>query len=79
MAGSATSVSLTSTAQYYDWTGSTVVSDVQAWVSGTASNYGWRIKDTVTHSATSKESDFQQREASGADASHRPKLVITYI
>ena len=50
-----------------------VMSDVQAFLSGTANN-GWRFSDSAENSATQRRGVFNSREA----GSNRPTLVIRY-
>jgi hypothetical protein len=50
-----------------------VVADVRAFIAGTATNNGWRIRDAVE--SASGEGRFGTREDA---ASRRPRLVITY-
>ena len=57
---------------YQDWT---VTTDVQGFVSGSATNYGWRIGD-VTEDGASILGKFRAREVNAATTS--PQLVITY-
>jgi len=59
------------------WSGAGLVADVQAWVDGTASNYGWMLKaPAVELSAAVK--DNLARNRTFATTSLRPKLVVTY-
>jgi hypothetical protein len=53
-----------------------VLSDVQAFVSGTATNNGWRINDQTESSGTTRSGTFATRET--GTASQRPSLTITY-
>jgi hypothetical protein len=53
-----------------------VTSDVQLFVSGQASNFGWRLSDAQEGSSSSREARFRSSEASQSTA--RPKLVVTY-
>ena len=53
-----------------------VTSDVQAFLDGTASNFGWRIKDQTEDSATARTGQF--RSAEYTTATQRPALDITY-
>ncbi|HRP62280.1 MAG TPA: DNRLRE domain-containing protein [Phycisphaerales bacterium] len=61
--------------QFYSWTGSTVVSDVQHWVHMPWMNHGWIIRGDEATSANTKRFDSVQ----ASNASQRPRLVITYI
>jgi hypothetical protein len=53
-----------------------VTADVQAFLDGTASNSGWRIKDQTEDSATARTAQF--RSAEYTTASQRPTLDISY-
>lgn len=53
-----------------------VTSDVQAFLDGTSSNFGWRIKDQTEDAATARTGQF--RSAEYTTASQRPILEITY-
>jgi len=52
-----------------------VAADVQAWVNGTATNYGWRVKDQ-TEDANGLASQFRTHE--NATVAERPTLEVTY-
>ena len=70
--GSATDsivVPLTTTCVDFD-----VTSDVQAWTDGSASNFGWMLKDAETGGATTV--DYGAREGTADD---RPQLTITFV
>lgn len=58
---------------FEDWTGSQLDTDVQNFVNGTWSNYGWGLYTTT---ASSLENDF--RTSDWTTASERPKLVVVY-
>jgi hypothetical protein len=53
-----------------------VLADVQAFVSGSQTNHGWRIKDASEGSLTAQTATYGARER--ATASQRPVLAITY-
>ena len=59
---------------YLSWT---VTADVQSFVSGASSNYGWRIGDSVENGATTQLGRFRTTERN--DALTAPHLVVTYI
>ena len=61
---------ITQTGITFDWN---VLTDVQAWYAGTATNYGWWLKnvDEVTNNTL-------KRFTLSDGASNRPKLTITY-
>jgi hypothetical protein len=71
----ATSTQATGTASGV-WLSWDVKSDVAAFVLGTYSNFGWRIKDQVEDSGTNYQSYFRTREYTGA--TYDPQLVVTY-
>jgi len=75
VAGSATSTRATGTASDV-WLSWDVKSDIEAFVAGTYSNYGWRIKDQVEDFATDYNSLFRTREYS--DTTYDPQLVVIY-
>lgn len=58
------------------WLEWNVTSDVQGFVDGTYSNYGWRISDGVESSETPYEAKFHSRESNTVDK--RPVLEITF-
>jgi hypothetical protein len=53
-----------------------ILADVSAYVTGTATNYGWRMKDRTEDGLSSVETRFGSRE--NATAALRPALVVTY-
>lgn len=53
-----------------------VLTDVDAFVAGTLTNQGWRIKDRTEDSGTTYQSSLVPRE--GTTTTQRPQLVITY-
>jgi len=57
-------------------TGWDVTADVQAFVSGSATNYGWMIRDDVEGSSTSRAVTFSSKEA--ANIPRSPQLVVNY-
>jgi hypothetical protein len=71
-ASASTSVSISGAA--YTWSSAGLVADVQAWVNGTASNYGWIVIGNESGAGTAK--GFASREAT--TTSQRPQLTITY-
>jgi len=54
----------------------TVTADAQAWIAGTATNYGLRVSDATEGEAASPEAKFAPRE--WGTASQRPLLTIMY-
>jgi hypothetical protein len=64
----------TSTGTYF---GFDATADVAAMVAGTASNYGWRITDSVENAATTYSVNFKSRELT-ANAAGAPQLVVVY-
>lgn len=72
-AASATaSTSITGTGTTFDWN---VLTDVQAWYAGTATNYGWFL---INANEVNNDTLKQFVSSAGATSSQRPKLVITY-
>ena len=53
-----------------------VTADVQSFVDGTATNFGWRIRDATEGSLTARSGTFSSRE--NGTAAQRPSLVVTY-
>jgi hypothetical protein len=53
-----------------------VTTDVQAFVSGTATNHGWRVSDQTENAAASPEAKFASGEF--GTASSQPTLVVRY-
>jgi len=52
-----------------------VITDVQAFVTGSSANYGWMIKDDEVSSTSDK---WQYRTREYSTVTKRPKLVVTY-
>lgn len=59
---------------FYTWSGDGMIADVQAWVNGTASNFGWALVGQEDTSGSAKR--FDTRENS--NTSFRPQLTIDY-
>lgn len=59
----------------YAWTGAGLASDVQAWIDGTADNYGWLL--LADENVTPGAKRFASREH--PDSSIRPRLVVEYV
>lgn len=57
--------------------GAIATSDVAAFVAGTATNYGWMLRDDVEGSASALTSTFSAKNL--GTASQAPQLVITYV
>jgi len=72
-AASATQTIGTAT-QSYTWTSATMVSDVQAWVDGSAGNEGWML--IAPGAATADARRFESRES--AQSARRPALIVTF-
>ena len=53
-----------------------VLADVAAFVSGSQTDNGWRLSDSVENSSTQRNGQFSSREH--ATTSQRPTLVVTY-
>ena len=58
-------------------TGAVVTSDVAAFVAGTATNFGWMLRDAVEGSATVRTQTYAAKNL--GTASQVPQLVITYV
>jgi hypothetical protein len=58
-------------------TGAVVTTDVAAWIVGSATNYGWMVRDDVENSATARTSTFSAKNL--GTAAQAPELVITYV
>ena len=70
---SATTV-VSSTGRYYEFTSAQIISDVQAFLSGTYSNYGWVLERT---DGTNDNTYNSFRTSEGTDG-QRPYLSVTY-
>lgn len=57
--------------------GGVVTSDVAAFVAGTATNYGWMLRDDVEGSATTYTQTYSAKNL--GTAAQAPQLVITYV
>ena len=57
--------------------GGTVTSDVAAFVAGSATNFGWMLRDDVEASATARSSTFSTKNL--GTVGQAPQLVITYV
>jgi hypothetical protein len=58
-------------------TGALVTSDVQGFVSGALSNFGWMIRDDVEDSATNRASTFSTKNL--GTLAQSPQLVTTWV
>lgn len=58
-------------------TGGAVTSDVARFVAGTATNFGWMIRDDAEGSATTRTATFSAKEL--GTVAQKPQLVITYV
>jgi hypothetical protein len=74
--GAAASTSITTGTSSNVSLQATVTSDVQSFVSGSLTNNGWRLIDSVESSATARNGQFRSREF--GTVAQRPKLVINY-
>jgi hypothetical protein len=74
-AGTATASAATGTTSNVtiEWN---VLADVSAFVAGTSTNQGWRVRDSAEGSGTAREGRFNTREHT--TVSQRPSLEITY-
>jgi predicted ribosomally synthesized peptide with SipW-like signal peptide len=58
------------------WLSWNVTSDVQSFVSGSSTNYGWMIKDSNENSSTAYEAKFHSRESNSIEL--RPILEVQF-
>ena len=58
-------------------TGGTVTSDVAGFVAGTATNFGWMIRDDTEGSATTRTATFAAKQL--GTIAQEPQLVVTYV
>jgi hypothetical protein len=57
--------------------GGTVTADVASFVAGSATNFGWMIRDDTEGSATTRTATFAAKEL--GTVAQEPQLVITYV
>lgn len=57
--------------------GGTLTSDVASFVAGSATNFGWMIRDDTEGSATTRTATFTAKEL--GTIAQEPQLVITYV
>jgi xanthosine utilization system XapX-like protein len=57
--------------------GGTVTADVASFVAGSATNFGWMIRDDTEGSATTRTATFAAKEL--GTIAQEPQLVITYV
>jgi len=57
--------------------GSTVTADLQAYVAGSATNYGWMIRDDAEGSATTNTEALSAKEL--GTLAQEPQLVVSYV
>jgi len=69
---SSASTSVSGAGAAYTWSSAGLVSDVQAWVDGTASNNGWIVIGNESDAGTAK--GFASKDAT----TNKPQLTITY-
>jgi hypothetical protein len=58
-------------------TGADVTADVSAYVAGTATNYGWMIRDDTESSTTTRTATFSAKNL--GTLAQEPQLVVTYV
>ncbi len=75
VAGSATTTTATGTSDNVTLSWS-VTADVQAFVNGSQTNNGWRIKDQTESGSSDREGRFRSKEY--GTSAQRPQLVVTY-
>jgi hypothetical protein len=54
-----------------------VAADVQSFVAGSATNYGWMIRDGTEGSTTAERAEYRSENYSSATM--EPQLVISYV
>ncbi len=59
----------------YTWSGTGLVADVQAWVDGTASNFGWILLGNEVSIGTAKRFDSSENST----VAFRPSLVVQFM
>jgi len=59
----------------YTWSGAGLVADVQAWVNGTSSNFGWILLGNEVSTGTAKRLDSSENST----VAFRPSLVVLYV
>ena len=57
--------------------GADVTSDISAFVAGSATNFGWMLRDDSENSATVRTSTFSAKEL--ATLARAPQLVVSYV
>lgn len=64
----------------FNWTGAGLVADVQAWVSGTATNFGWLLKSDNLEDSSASFLGFWTKDgaAANSNANIAPSLLISY-
>jgi len=72
VASASASMSVGANNTAYTWSSAGLVADVQGWVDGTASNYGWIVLGNESGASTAK--GFASKDAT----SNQPQLMITY-
>ena len=60
---------------FYAWSGAGLAADVQSWLDGSASNFGWFLLGDESAAATSKRFD----SAQNPNAAFRPTLAVEYV
>ena len=70
----------TAAADFIDWTGSTLDANVEDFIDGTLSNYGWLLEAPSCELLGNSPQAQQDWRSSDYDtASQRPKLVVVYV
>lgn len=59
----------------YSWSSNQLAADVQAWVNGSTSNFGWLLMGDESGGASAKRFDTRENP----EAANRPKLTVQYI
>lgn len=60
---------------FYTWSGAGLVADVQAWIDGTASNFGWLLLGEESVAKTAKRFDSRENAAPMS----RPVLQVSFV
>ena len=59
---------------WYEWSGSGLVADLQAWIDGSSGEFGWAILGDETSNGTTKRFD----SALGPNGAQVPELIVDY-
>ena len=59
---------------WYEWSGSGLVADLEAWISGSSGEFGWAFLGNETTNGTTKRFD----SALGPNGARYPELIVDY-